>query len=332
MQKPDRSRVFDFSFALDNEYTFWAGLLGGAVLSFGSHGVDQLIVQRYLAAKTQSEAALALSTSGIVVLLQFAFFLVLGMGLAAFYAQHPPAEPFTKSDEVFLDFIVKHTPVGVLGIVLGAVFSAAMSTLSSSLNSSASALVNDIVLPMQGRSSDHPSGLGYAKGATLLFGALQVAVGCSGLGGGAIVGQVLGIASFTTGILLGVYALGIATVRAGQSHALFGLACGLALLVDVRAVFWVLAALGVAALGLLRAGQRVRVFEQVAELGEVGAGLSITPNAGKALVALGLGETLQRIGSRPPDGVTSIDTLAPSARRARLTRARYGSLGGIGRA
>ncbi len=57
-----------------------------------------------------------------------------------------------------------------------------------------------------------------------------------------------------------------------------------------------------AALGLLRAGQRVRVFEQVAELGEVGAGLSITPNAGKALVALGLGETLQRIGSRPPDG------------------------------
>ena len=57
-----------------------------------------------------------------------------------------------------------------------------------------------------------------------------------------------------------------------------------------------------AALGLLRAGQRVRVFEQVAELGEVGAGLSITPNAGKALVALGLGETLRRIGSRPPDG------------------------------
>ena len=57
-----------------------------------------------------------------------------------------------------------------------------------------------------------------------------------------------------------------------------------------------------AALGLLRAGQRVRVFEQVDELGEVGAGLSITPNAGKALVALGLGETLWRIGSRPPAG------------------------------
>jgi salicylate hydroxylase len=57
-----------------------------------------------------------------------------------------------------------------------------------------------------------------------------------------------------------------------------------------------------AALALLRAGQQVRVYEQVPELGEVGAGLSITPNAGKALVALGLGPELERIGSQPPAG------------------------------
>lgn len=57
-----------------------------------------------------------------------------------------------------------------------------------------------------------------------------------------------------------------------------------------------------AALALLRAGQRVRLYEQVAELGEVGAGLSITPNAGKALIAIGLGPELERIGSHPPAG------------------------------
>jgi salicylate hydroxylase len=57
-----------------------------------------------------------------------------------------------------------------------------------------------------------------------------------------------------------------------------------------------------AALGLARAGQRVTVLEQVAELGEVGAGLSITPNAGKALIALGLSAELDRIGSRPTEG------------------------------
>lgn len=57
-----------------------------------------------------------------------------------------------------------------------------------------------------------------------------------------------------------------------------------------------------AALSLARAGQRVRVFEQVATIGEVGAGLSITPNAGRALLHLGLGEALARIGSTPPVG------------------------------
>jgi salicylate hydroxylase len=57
-----------------------------------------------------------------------------------------------------------------------------------------------------------------------------------------------------------------------------------------------------AALALARAGQRVRVFEQVATIGEVGAGLSITPNAGRALIHLGLGEQLAAIGSTPPVG------------------------------
>lgn len=60
-----------------------------------------------------------------------------------------------------------------------------------------------------------------------------------------------------------------------------------------------------AALGLLRAGQRVRVFESVTELGEVGAGLSVTPNAGKALASLGLADVLVRIGSTPPAGSLS---------------------------
>lgn len=47
-----------------------------------------------------------------------------------------------------------------------------------------------------------------------------------------------------------------------------------------------------AALALLRAGQPVTVYEQAPVLGDVGAGISITPNAAKGLIALGLGEAL----------------------------------------
>lgn len=81
-----------------------------------------------------------------------------------------------------------------------------------------------------------------------------------------------------------------------------------------------------AALGLLRAGQRVRVFEAVGELGEVGAGLSITPNAGKALASLGLADALVRIGSTPPAGALSHyatgDVLVPLPQDR--SRERYG--------
>jgi len=222
-------RMFSFEWTFGDPYTLQAGLVAGAFLSLGTHGVDQLIVQRYLCARSLRDAQRALITSGFVVLLQFAFFLGVGLLLWAFYRSHAPARPFGSGDAVFVDFLVHHMPAGVRGLVLGAVFAAAMSTLSGSLSSSASAFVNDIVLPLRKRTANDRSAFVWARGATLLFGVLQICVGTSGLGGGAVVGQVLGIASFTTGILLGVYALGTATRNVRQGHAVFGMACGLLL-------------------------------------------------------------------------------------------------------
>jgi salicylate hydroxylase len=79
-----------------------------------------------------------------------------------------------------------------------------------------------------------------------------------------------------------------------------------------------------AALALQRAGQRVRVFEQAPDLREVGAGLSITPNAGRALTALGLRAELERIGSTPRIGAlrhhASDETLVTLAQDQSLER------------
>jgi SSS family transporter len=222
-------RTFSFEFTLADGHTFWAGLIGGAFLSLGTHGVDQLVVQRYLCARSLRDAQKALVTSGVVVLLQFALFLLLGLLLWLFYQQHAPTQPFTKGDQVFVDYLVHHMPSGVRGLVLGAVFAAAMSTLSGSLNSSASALVNDIVLPLQRRTSTDGKAFGLARAATLLFGALQMAVGLSGLGGGSVVDQVLSIASFTTGILLGVFFLALLPGPTAPAAAIAAL-CGGAIL------------------------------------------------------------------------------------------------------
>ncbi len=53
------------------------------------------------------------------------------------------------------------------------------------------------------------------------------------------------------------------------------------------------------ALTLRRAGIEVRVFEQAAELREVGAGIQISPNASRILHRLGLEEPMRRMGVRP---------------------------------
>lgn len=219
-------QVFSFDLDLQDPHTFWAGIVGGLFLSLGSHGVDQLIVQRYLCARSQRDASKALVVSGFVVLAQFAFFLLLGVLLWAFYQQQPPAQPFQKGDAVFIDFLVHHLPAGVKGIVLGAVFAAAMSTLSGSLNSSASALVNDILLPLRGGNAGDPSAFRLARWATLLFGVLQIGVGISGLGGGSVIDQVLAIAAFTTGILLGLFFLALLGDGTTPGAAIAGLLTG----------------------------------------------------------------------------------------------------------
>jgi SSS family transporter len=210
--------------ALDNPYTLWAGLIGGMFLTFGSHGADQLMVQRYLCARSRGEAARALWTSGIVIVAQFAFFLLIGVGLFAFYSAFPPAVPFDRPDRVFIRFIVEQLPHGVIGLVAGAVFAAAMSTLSSSLNSSATALVTDFYRPLVRPDASPRHLLDVTRAFTLFFGLVQILVA---LGGPLLSRTVVESAGFTTGIILGIFFLGIFTRRVGPRAAFVGLLLGL---------------------------------------------------------------------------------------------------------
>ena len=54
-----------------------------------------------------------------------------------------------------------------------------------------------------------------------------------------------------------------------------------------------------AALHLLKAGLDVHVYEQAASIGEIGAGIQISPNASRLLIRLGLKPALDRAGVRP---------------------------------
>lgn len=227
--------MIDFSFDLSEKYTLWAGLIGGAFLSFGTHGTDQMMVQRYLAARDRRDATRALLASGFVVLIQFAVFLILGVGLACFFAEFPPEMAFEKGDEALAAFIVGHMPVGLTGVTLAAVFAAAMSTLSSSLNSSATAAVNDFG-PLLGTADMPPERrVNTCKLLTIVFGLIQVAVAVAAQWySDSVVNDALAIAGFVAGILLGVFSLGVLTKWVRQSAALVGMLGGTAVVSYVK--------------------------------------------------------------------------------------------------
>jgi SSS family transporter len=260
-------RVFDWAIDLTKDYTIWAGLFGGTFVSLASHGADQLMVQRYLCARNVGDARRALTLSGWIVLLQFALFLLVGVALACFYHVHPATGEFSKDDEVFAAYMVNHMPAGALGITLAAVFAAAMSTLSSSLNSSATAAVNDLYVSATRTPVSPQRSLRATRMLTILFGLVQISVALVGqFMERRVVEQVLAIAAFTTGIVLGLFLLGVLTRSVTQPAALAALVGGLAAMTYLKfrtTLAWpwfaVVGAIGTLCLGLFASECLVRI-------------------------------------------------------------------------
>jgi len=251
-------------------YTLWAGIIGGAFLTTASHGTDQLIVQRLLAARNQRQSMLALLSSGVAVFFQFGLFLFVGVMLFAYY--RVPSSVFGRADRIYPTFIVNRMPHGIAGLLIAAILAAAMSNLSAALNSLASSSIMDFYLRFRAGSRSEPdpavseagrlrlARLATVGWALVLFGLAVLALDRVGR----VVEVGLQIASVAYGALLGVFLLGVLTRRANQRGAIVGMICGLAMELylwgwsRVAFTWWVAIgtcvtfAVGYAASGLLR--------------------------------------------------------------------------------
>jgi Na+/proline symporter len=207
-----------------------------------THGTDQYLVQRYLCTNKPSRAALALLSSGAVVLGQFIGFLFIGVLLFAFYAPFNSAEyanagilnsgvpatfPFAGGDKVFPDFITQHMPSGLSGLVVAAIFAAA---LSSSLNSIAATFVNDLYKPFRQNLADKHY-LKVSHWLTLFFGVVQIVVAIAAMKqNSSALSQALSIASLINGPILGVFLVGAFIKKANQTAALIGMSASILLM------------------------------------------------------------------------------------------------------
>lgn len=229
---------FDLSFRdfLAQPYTFFTALIGGAAFSVASHGTDQLIVQRLLTTRKLRSSQKAIIGSGIVVFLQFALFLFIGILLYGFYSGLEPSKlGLATTDEIFAKFIVEELPPGLSGLIVAALLAAAMSTLSSSINSLASSTTMDIYKPYWGKNNSPEKDLKISRTITLVWGIIITGSAfCFALlqlkSSGerpAVVELGLGIASYTYGGLLGAFMLGILSRKLQRIDAVAGFFAGL---------------------------------------------------------------------------------------------------------
>jgi solute:Na+ symporter, SSS family len=232
-------RVFDFTFSLTRSYTFWSGIIGGTFLTMASHGTDQTMVQRLLAARREGDAKKALLASGVVVFAQFALFLILGVMLFVYARSAALPVPQGDADRIFPEFIVRDMPIGLSGLVLASIFAIAMSNASGSLNSLASSSIIDL-----GRRNLHDSNLSSPSGASketqslrcsrLMTLAWGIVLGLLGLvRWGPVLVAGLTITSITYGGLLGVFLLGTWNRQATESGALAGFVAGIATMIGI---------------------------------------------------------------------------------------------------
>ena len=221
-------RLFDLSWNLTSTYTLWSGIIGGSFFTVASHGTDQLIVQRLLAARSQRDAKLALIGSGLAVLVQFSLFLLIGAMLFSFYAAFPNAPHIHRTDTIFPTFIATRMPHVVSGFLIAAILAAAMSNLSAALNSLSSTAIVDFYAHLAPRSSEERR-LRLSRIATIAWAVTLFGLALLARHGGKVLEMGLSIASVAYGSLLGVFLLGVLTTRASESGAMAGMLCGFGL-------------------------------------------------------------------------------------------------------
>ena len=220
-------QMFNFRPDLWMPYTFWAGVIGGTFFTVASHGTDQLIVQRLLAARGRKQSTAALVSSGIAVFFQFAMFLIVGIMLWAYY--RVPSTAFGRADRIYPTFIVTRMPHGISGLLVAAILAAAMSNLSAALNSLSSSAILDFYARfrpgLEEKTKMRLSRLATLVWALVLFGLALIALRKAGR----VVEVGLQIASVAYGALLGAFLLGVLTRRANARGAAVGMICGLAI-------------------------------------------------------------------------------------------------------
>ena len=203
--------------------TIWTGIVAMSIYHVVVYGVNQMMVQRTLAAKSIGDAKKAYIMMGYVAF--FVFFLFFGLGIL-FYGYYG-GKPFDNENLIVLEFVASMGFPGLMGIVTAAIVAASMSSLDSSLNSMATVTTLDFYEKFfkKGASPEHY--LTASRWFTFIWAVLMVVPAIMFTRSGGSVIEVLSkIGSFFVGAKLAMFGLGFFSKHTTERGLLIGVVAG----------------------------------------------------------------------------------------------------------
>jgi len=188
------------------------------------YGTDQTILQRFLTAKSLAEEQKALLFQGVCFLPYLLLSYGIGPLLFVFYQEHPNlVRVGLNSDNIFPQFIAQVLPAGISGLVIAAIFAAAMGTYSAAVNSLSTVTVYDMYRKYFRPDAPVDHYVYVARVSTVIWGMYTVAFASLCRRFGSLVTIDLKVLGPISGMLLGVFLLGMLTEGATGRGVLVGL-------------------------------------------------------------------------------------------------------------
>jgi SSS family solute:Na+ symporter len=213
---------FDFDFV---KLTFWVMVINGVFFAIQNFGTSQLIVQRFLSAKSNKDAIRA-SLSGILLSVPlWSLFMFIGTALFVYYELNPGLlSSHIKPDAVFPLFIMNELPPGVTGLIIAALIAAAFSSLDSELNSISSVITEDFYTRIRRNATDWRK-LVFGKTMVVVSGllAMTIATVYTKIGSEGALGVVFGLYAIFSGGIAGMFLLGLLSTRANKKGLYIGI-------------------------------------------------------------------------------------------------------------
>ena len=133
---------------------------------------------------------------------------------------------FNDTNYIFLSYVTRYLPVGVVGLIVAVIFSAAMSSTSGEINSLATVTVIDIYRRHIRTEASDGHYLWASRLATVFWGLYAVGFAQFGRNFGALIEAVNMVGSLFYGGLLGVFVLAFFFKRVGANGAFYGVLAG----------------------------------------------------------------------------------------------------------